>query len=249
MDALIFAAGLGTRLGELGRTLPKALVTVGSRTMLEHVATRLVRAGVTRIVVNVHHHAGRIAQWIEAHDVGAEVVLSLERDRPLETGGGLLHAAHLIRTDGPFFLYNVDVLSEADLGAMYAAHVDSGALVTLAVSARETNRRLLFDREGLLGRADDGRDLRLEVRPPMGAVEERAFAGIHVTDGRLPGMITERGAFPIFDVYLRLASRGARILPHSIGDVSWYEIGTPDRLDAARRALDSFAGGGPNQDL
>ena len=204
--------------------------------MLEHVASRLVGAGVDRIVVNVHHHADRIARWLETHDLGAEVILSVEEERPLETGGGLKRAAGLLRRDAPFFLYNVDVLSDMDLGAMWRAHRESGALVTLVVSDRKSDRRLLFDDRGLMGRVDDTRGTRTEVRPPRGRPREWSFSGIHVVSEDLPGRITEMGVFPILDVYLRLASEGEWIVPHSIGDAAWFEVGTPERLEAARSA-------------
>jgi len=245
LDALILAAGLGTRLGEIGRDTPKALLEVGGRTMLEHVADRLVRAGVDRLVVNVHHHADRIAAFIAERDLGAEVALSEERERPLETGGALLHAAPLLRREAPFFVHNVDVLCEADLGALYREHVDavegpdaSGAeprpLATLVVNDRETRRHLLFDAWGLFGRSDSRKELRIEARSPRGPEQARAFAGIHVVEPALLDRITERGAFPILEMYLRLASEGERILPGPMGGARWMEIGNPDRLRAAR---------------
>lgn len=230
------AAGLGTRLGELGRTTPKALVTVGERTMLEHVARRLVDAGVGRIIVNVHHHADRLAQWVGSHDLGAEVMLSIEEEYPLETGGGLRHACRFLQGTAPFFMHNVDVLAGADLGALMRAHQETGALATLAVSARPSERRLLFDDGGLYGRVDASRGTRTEVRPPRGRTYEWPFSGIHVASPELPGMIVETGVFPIFDVYMRLAAGGARIVPYDIGGVSWFEVGTPERLAAAREA-------------
>jgi len=260
VDALILAAGLGTRLGEIGRETPKALLEVGGRTMLEHVADRLVRAGVDRLVVNVHHHADRIAAFVAERDLGAEVALSEERERPLETGGALLHAAPLLRRDAPFFVHNVDVLCEADLGALYREHFHTGGrpgnravdgagdaagselrdrrpLATLAVNDRETQRHLLFDAWGLFGRSDSREGVRIEARSPRGPEQSRAFAGIHVVEPILLDRITERGAFPILELYLRLASEGERILPWSIGDARWMEVGNLDRLQAARSVI------------
>ncbi len=112
---MIFAAGLGTRLGELGRDTPKALIEIAGQTMLERTARALVAAGADRIVVNVHHHAARIERYIAEHDLGATVVVSREPERPLETGGGLLHARALFRGDRPLLLHNVDVITDADL--------------------------------------------------------------------------------------------------------------------------------------
>ena len=235
---MIFAAGRGTRLGALGESSPKALIEVGGRTMLERTARSLVAAGATRIVVNVHHHADRIAAFVAAHDLGAEVRLSREDNEPLETGGGLLHARELFRPGEPLLLHNVDVICEAGLAALFAAHAGTGALATLAVEERETKRYLLFDEDGLCGREDRRRGVRTEVRPPRGTVRELAFAGIQICAPELPGLITERGVFTIVDVYLRLAVAGHAIRPWLVPAGRWFEIGNPERLAAARAHLD-----------
>ena len=235
---MIFAAGLGTRLGELGASTPKALLEVGGRTMLERTAASLVAAGARRIVVNAHHHAERIERFVAAHDLGAEVLVSREPDGPLETGGGLLHARPLFHGDDVLLLHNVDVVSDADLAALAAAQRAGGALATLAVSERETPRRLLFDDAGLCGREDRRRGLRQEARPPRGPVRALAFAGIHACSPRLPGLITERGVFPIVDVYLRLAAAGEVVAPWPLGDALWLEVGSLERLAAARARLE-----------
>jgi NDP-sugar pyrophosphorylase family protein len=236
VDGFILAAGLGTRLGELGRDTPKALVEVGERTMLEHTARALVAAGVGRIVVNVHHHAARIEAFVAAHDLGAEVVLSHEPEHPLETGGGLLHAKVLFHGDRPIVVHNVDVITDADLRAMIVAHTASGALATLAVNERETARYLRFDDAGLCGREDRRHGAVREARAPRGAVRTFAFAGIHVVEPRLLGLLTERGTFSIVDAYLRLAGEGHTIAPWPVSG-RWLEIGNLERLEAARQAM------------
>ncbi len=235
MDALIFAAGRGTRLGELGSHTPKALIEVGGITMLERTARQLVAAGADRIVVNVHHHADRIAGFIDTHDMGASFLLSHEVEQPLETGGGLWHARNLFRGDSPIFLHNVDVITDADLAAMLRAHTSRGALATLAVHERTSTRRLLFDDAGLYGRSDERNDRRVEVRVARGGTRALAFAGVHVVAPGLLDAIEERGAFSILDPYLRLAAQGQRILPFDIGGARWLEIGTPERLAHARQ--------------
>ena len=235
---MIFAAGLGTRLGELGRDTPKALVEIAGVTMLERTARALVAAGAERIVVNVHHHAERIERFVAARDLGAEILVSREPERPLETGGGLLHARHLLRRDGPILLHNVDVITDADLRALVDAHRASGALATLAVNERETTRYLLFDDAGLLGRVDHRRGLRVESRPRRGDVRALAFAGIHVCSPGLLDRIEERGVFPIVDVYLRLAAEGQAIAAWRLTAGLWLEVGNVDRLEAARAALE-----------
>jgi NDP-sugar pyrophosphorylase family protein len=236
MDAMILAAGLGTRLGDITRDTPKALVDVAGRTALDRVALRLIAAGADRLVINVHHHADRIIEHVRGHDGwGVEVVFSREEGAPLETGGGLLKAAPLLRRNAPFLLHNVDVVAGADLRALYEAHEKSDALATLAVHERRSGRYLLFEGDRLRGRvraaaADThGDDIRTGTR-------RLAFAGIHAVSPGLLDRITERGAFSIMDVYLRLAAAGERIAPFDVTGTEWLEIGTPARLDAARKA-------------
>jgi NDP-sugar pyrophosphorylase family protein len=240
MDSLILAAGLGTRLGDITRDTPKALVDIAGASALERVARRLIGAGTDRIIINVHHHADRIIEHVRSRDdFGVEVVFSREDEAPLETGGGLLHAAPLLRRDAPFLMHNVDVLTDADLCALLTAHAAAtGALATLAVSRRVSSRYLLFDEHGLCGRVDRRGRAHAEMHVRAGDVTQFAFAGIHVIAPALLELITERGAFSIMDVYLRLAQQGHRIAHHDIGAASWLEIGTPERLEAARRAFE-----------
>ena len=151
-DGMILAAGRGTRLGELGQTTPKALIEVAGVTMLERTARRLVAAGADRLVVNVHHHADAIERFLATHDLGADVHVSRELAEPLETGGGLWHARTHFRGDRTILAHNVDVVCEADLATLVREHEASGALATLAMQARDTQRYLLFDDDGLFGR-------------------------------------------------------------------------------------------------
>ena len=261
-DAMVFAAGLGTRLRPLTEQVPKALVDVGGTPALGHVLRRLAAAGAGRIVVNAHPFADRIEAYLreasgslrgEAPGPGPLLLLSREPERPLETGGGLLRAAPLFNADRPILLHNGDVLTGLDLGALLAVHRGSDALATLAVQDRPSSRRLLFDEAGLLGREDE------PLREARGEVVARAFAGVHVAAPELPGLlagVAERfeapvpgsgalaqnggGLDPVFsivDAYLELAARGASIRPHDVTGASWYEIGTPERLEEARSAV------------
>lgn len=247
MDAMILAAGAGSRLGAITRDTPKALVPVGGVPVLERIAQRLILAGADRIIINVHHHADQIVAYVERrHGFGVEVVFSHETAAPLETGGGLLHAAPRFRRDAPFFLHNVDVLSDLDLRALYEAHVREAALATLAVSQRASTRLLLFSEDGLCGRLDRRGVARAELYAPFGdLVGGLAFAGVHVISPALLGLITERGVFSILDVYLRLAGAGHDILPFEIGDALWLEIGNPERLAAAERHYAASASTAP----
>lgn len=242
---MLLAAGLGTRLRPLTDDIPKALVPVAGVPMLERVARRLIEAGADRLIINLHHFGERIREFVERREGwGVEVLFSPEPDRPLETGGGLLNAAPLLRRDAPFFLHNTDILSDLPLGEMYDAHVRQGALATLAVMPRETSRRLLFDGVGLLGRVDDRKALRIEARPPEGEVTELAFCGIHVISPSFLERLSDSGPFSILDPYLEAAGEGSRIAPFRVDGFRWTDIGKPAELQAAEvlaRELDSVA--------
>lgn len=237
MDAMILAAGLGTRLRPLTDHTPKALIDVGGAPMIERVARRLVAAGADRLIVNTAHLGEQVEEYVRSmHGFGVEAVFSREDPGPLETGGALLAAEALFRKDAPFFLHNADILSDVPLGEMYAAHRAAGdPLATVAVMERATSRKLLFDDAGLLGRTDEGKGLDLRVRPAVGEVRAMPFAGIHVISPRIFGLLAERGAFSILDPYLRLAAAGERILPFRVDGYTWIDIGRPEQLEEARR--------------
>lgn len=238
MDAVIFAAGLGTRLRPLTEERPKALVEVGGVPMLERVARRLVAAGADRLIVNVHPFAEQVEAFVRARDgFGVEVVLSHEREAPLETGGGLKHAAGLLRRDAPFLVHNVDVMTDLPLGTLYAAQRDAAPLATLAVMERATERFLLFDALGLLGRIDRTKGVDLRVREPRGEVSMLAFAGVHVVSPDLLVALEETGAFSILDPYLRLAGEGAVIRPYRVDAHAWIDVGRPEQLARAEARL------------
>jgi MurNAc alpha-1-phosphate uridylyltransferase len=245
MDAMILAAGQGTRLRPITEHTPKALVRVGGVPMLERIALRLVEAGVDRLVVNVHHHADQVRSFIEEKDgFGVEVRISEEQPEALETGGGLLHAREHFRLDRPFLLHNVDVICGTDLAALYEAQRGSDALATLAVSDRPSSRVLRFDDRGLQARVHR-RDGTVEAaRPAEGETRDVAFAGIHALSPAFFDLVEERGAFSIMTPYLRLAGAGHRIAPLDIGRDLWLEVGDPERLERARRFLRRGNGGG-----
>lgn len=241
VDAMVLAAGFGRRLLPLTEDTPKALVSVGGLTQLERTLRALEAAGVDRIVVNTHHHADQVETAIREREGSATLVVSREEPRPLETGGGLQTARSLFRLDRPILVHNVDVITGIDLPALVSAHVSGGGLATLAVQERAASRYLLFDAEGLQGRLDVRTGEREEARPLRGPLARLAFAGVHVVEPMVFDRMTERGAFSIIDCYLRLAGEGVRIRGHDVGETAWYEIGTPERLAAAR---ERFGGAG-----
>lgn len=235
MEAMILAAGLGTRLRPLTHEIPKALVEVGGRTMLEHVARRLIDAGADRLIINVHHHADQILRFMErVDDFGVDVRISVEKEEALETGGGLKHAAPHFDGREPFIIHNADILTNIDLRQLYAAHASAGALATLAVREAGPSRYLIFDEAGDLCGYGDREGAEHEVREPAGATTRRDFCGVQVVSPRIFDLMTETGAFSIINTYLRLSRAGAAIRPHDAGDALWIDIGKPERLEEAR---------------
>src|ERR1700716_3566623 len=186
MKAMILAAGLGTRLRPLTDSRPKALVEVAGRTLLEITLERLRSFGIHEVIINVHHFAGMILDYLKTKDnFGMRIEVSRE-EVLLDTGGGLKRAAWFFREGSdPFILHNVDVISTIDLQRMVQFHTENQALATLAVQDRETSRYLLFDEQLQLCGRRSGQGQKPELVRSSGQVQALAFAGIHVISPRL----------------------------------------------------------------
>ncbi len=238
MDAMILAAGYGKRLRPLTDRTPKVLVEVAGATLLEHIGQRLIRAGADRIIINTHHLAEQVERFArDRWTLDAELVLSHEPDVALGTGGGLLHAASHFRRDRPFFLHVGDVISELDLGGLYAAQEGSGNLATLAVHDRGASRCILFDDQGLMGRDNRIEGWERSVREPDGSVRRWSFAGVHAVSPDIFDRFVEAPPFDILDAYLRMVSEGARIAPFDVTGSRWLEVGNAERLAETREVL------------
>jgi NDP-sugar pyrophosphorylase family protein len=247
MKAMILAAGLGTRLRPLTDNRPKALVEIAGRTLLEIALSRLRSFGVREAIINVHHFADMIVDYLKAKkNFGMRIEVSRE-EVLLDTGGGLKKAAWFFLEDSntseePFILHNVDVISTIDLRRMVQFHSEKHALATLAVQDRESARYLLFDEQlQLCGRRSSpspgqGSDQKPEIVRPSPHLQSLAFSGIHVISPRLLPMLTEEGVFPIIPAYLRLAAQGENILAFRADDYYWRDLGRP--ADLAQAALD-----------
>ncbi len=240
---MVLAAGLGTRLGPLTSDRPKALVTVAGRTLLEITLARLRKFGIDEVIINIHHHAGMIVDYLDAHhSFGMRIEVSRE-DELLDTGGGLKKAAHFFLHSGsgpeePFLLHNVDVLSTIDLARMVALHTAQAALATLAVQQRASSRQLLFDSSGQLrGRRIHGADEGLAT--PAQPLDALAFSGIHVLSPRIFAAMSEQGTFSIVNAYLRLAAGGEKIVAFRADAAYWRDLGRPESILEAERDLAS----------
>ena len=236
MRAMVLAAGLGTRLRPLTDKQPKALVELAGHSLLEITLTRLRNFGIHDVIINTHHVADAIVEYLARHEnFGMRLEISHETAL-LDTGGGLKKAAPFFldhaNPQEPFLLHNVDVISNIDLNAMVRFHQDQRALATLAVQKRETSRQLLFDEGGqLCGRRT--RNAPPEIVRASAQAEALAFCGIHVISTGFLTKMTEDGAFSIIASYLRLAAAGEKIQAFRADNYYWRDLGKPDILSQA----------------
>jgi mannose-1-phosphate guanylyltransferase len=246
MKAMILAAGLGTRLRPLTNDRPKALVELAGRTLLEITLTRLRAFGIREVIINVHHFADSVVDYLKAHDdFGMRIEISRE-DVLLDTGGGLKKAGWFFLKDSssadePFLLHNVDVISTIDFDRMVQAHKANHALATLAVQKRESSRQLLFDEHLQLCGRRAGRDREPEIVRPSQRLEQLAFSGIHVISPRLLAMLTEDDVFSIIMSYLRLAARMEKIQAFRTDEYYWRDLGRSEDLNQAAIDLKQLA--------
>ena len=241
MKAMILAAGLGTRLRPLTDDRPKALVTVAGRTLLEIALARLRAFGVREVIVNAHHYAEMIVEYLKANDnFGMRIEISREEEL-LDTGGGLKKAAHFFSENlqEPFILHNVDVLSKIDLGRMMRFHTEENALATLAVQERESSRSLLFDETSQLYGRRARLDAEAELARPAAQAHALAFCGIHVLSPQIFVKLNEEGAFSIIDAYMRLAAQEEKIIAYRADECYWRDLGRPESVLQAEQDLGS----------
>ena len=239
MDAILLAAGYGTRLRPLTDRLPKALVPVGGVPMLERVARRLLAAGAERIVVTASHLADQVEDYVARTPWATRAVVSVEPGAPLETGGGIRQAAAHLSPAAPFVVHNADLLTTVDIADLLARQTASDALATLAVAPASTDRTLLVDDGGLVGFVARGE--RRTVRAVRGDLREVDFCGVHACSPALVVALAAepRAVFSVMDVYLREAARGARVDVFDGGAVPhrFLDVGTPERLAEADAAV------------
>ncbi len=240
MKAMIFAAGKGTRLKPLTDFCPKALIEVAGKPMIEHVILKLKAAGFTKLVVNVHHLAEQIIDYLATHDFGLTIHISDERGELLETGGGLQKAAPFFMNDNDgFLLHNADILSNCDLRMLMEEHNSHpSALATMVVSQRKTNRYLLFDQEQRLrGWVNKQTG---ETKPKgfiyeEGKYEEYAYAGIQAVSPQIFQNLPT-GRFSIIDYYLSVCDE-EEIRAFIATDLKILDIGKPETLKEAELFL------------
>jgi NDP-sugar pyrophosphorylase family protein len=243
LNAFILAAGLGTRLKPLTDHMPKAMVPVGGKPLIEHLILKLKASGFQHIVVNVHHFAQQIVDFIDANQqFGIDIRISDESERLLDTGGAIRRAAPLFPPGEPFLIHNVDILHNLDLAQAYRQHeADSGA--SLFVSQRQSNRHLLFDKTGQLVGRDNTTTGEIdtpftEVKSHPDAFQAFPFSGIHIfSPSLLPLMDSWPEKFPVINFYLDAAAKGHRIKGIVVKDLSLLDVGKLNTLEQAENFI------------
>jgi NDP-sugar pyrophosphorylase family protein len=234
MKAMIFAAGLGTRLLPLTNELPKALVPINGKPALQWLILRLKKTGITQIIINVHHFADKVIDFInQNHSFGIDINFSDEREMLLDTGGGLKKAAWFFDDNQPFLVHNADILSDINIAEMLAFHNQNKALATLLIQKRITSRYLIFDEEKQLSGWKNIKTSEIILaRQSATDTQDFAFNGIHIIDPEIFTLMKQEGKFPIIETYLQLA-QSHRIIGFSPEIFSWMDIGKPENLPQA----------------
>jgi MurNAc alpha-1-phosphate uridylyltransferase len=234
---MVFAAGLGTRLKPFTNSHPKALAPVNGKPLLQRNIEYLLRHGIRDIIVNVHHFADQIIAFLEANDrFGAHIEVSMEQPVPLETGGGLMHAAWFFEGQpGPFFVMNADILTDLDLTALYRHHLSHRPKATLAVTRRKSSRVLLFDDQMVLsGWQNLSSGERRISREGVAPLHPFAFTCVHIIETDMLPLVRQQGVFSIIETYLDLArSHDIRGYDHDGDRV--VDVGRPESVHEAER--------------
>lgn len=236
--AIIFAAGLGTRLKPITDTIPKALVEVANKSLLEHAVAHLCSYGIKDIVVNVHHYAQKVIDKAKelAETYQCNITISDESEKVLETGGGLKKAAHLLQNEPYFIAYNVDILSNLNIASLIEFHQENQNLSSLVVRSRKTNRYFLFnERMDLCGWKNMANN---EIKLSSSKIQRLipfAFSGIQVISTEMLSLLQHWGeVFSITDAYIKLCAF-YKIQGFVDKDSFWMDIGTPEKLQEANR--------------
>ena len=244
--AMILAAGLGTRLKELTQDKPKALVPLNGKPLLQHCIENLIANNFHHIVINVHHFGEQIIDFVEQNKFDADIEISDERDLLMDTGGGIVKATPLFKDSKAVLVHNVDIISNVNLGEMSQQFLSTGDDAWLLTQDRETNRKLLFDKEDLLvGWMDKAEqqfkwvnESKAGVSTGSTTLHEMAFSGLHFFRSDLFAEFEVKRS-SVIDLYLYLA-KTHRILSKPIQPDYWFDLGKPEQLEAAENYLNTL---------
>ncbi len=235
MEAMLFAAGLGTRLFPLTKDKPKALVEVNGKPLIWHAINYLQGFGVDRIIINLHHFAEQIKEYCNTQQFEAELVFSHEKEQLLDTGGGLKYASSLFSENKDIIVFNVDILTDIDLNAMLECHKTNNNLVTLATADRKGSRKLLFDStNNLTGWKDYKTGKNIQTVNFDKTVYEASFTGVHIVSSKLFSLMPKKDVFSIIHLYLDICESN-RVGACSVDYTYWFDVGNTDKRKQAEQ--------------
>lgn len=232
------SAGKGTRLREITQSIPKVLVDINGKSLLQHAVEFCSHHGFDDIIVNVHYMADIVEDEVRRlNGLGFRISVSDERDLLLENGGGLYKAKDFF-DNNPFLVYNADIITDLDLSSLYRYHLEKKALATLAVRHRPGSRFLLIDKDGVLRgwrNVDTGEEI-LKTDPRTELIEI-GFSSVQIIDPEIFRYMRE-GIYTVVDLYLELAATG-KIFTLRKDDGYWFNVGTPEELEKVRTFMTS----------
>ncbi len=236
---MIFAAGLGTRLRPITNDRPKAMAEIHGTPLLEIIIRRLINYGFDEIIINVHHFAEMVIDFLASkNNFGIDIQISDERGELLDTGGGLKKASWFFDNNKPFLVHNVDTITDIDLLDYYNYHIKAKALATLLVRHRPGSRFFLFNEEKqLCGWENVVTGEKILVKPEDQKLDQIAFSCLHIIDPSIFNLIHEEGCFSIIDTYLKLA-KTHKIQGYLDDESYWLDVGTPEKLNRGENEID-----------
>ncbi len=244
MRAMIFAAGLGTRLRPLTDSIPKALVQVDGKSLLERCINKLKQHGFDEIIINTHHFSEQIKAFLQRNDnFDVDIIISDESEKLLNTGGGVKNIRKLIDRDEPILIHNVDIISNINLSKLYQEHIsDVDRLGSLVVSERDTFRYLLFDENNeLKGWVNEQtKETKPFEKMDVDRYRKLAFSGIQVVSPQVFELMEGyEDVFSIIDFYLQ-SSINHRIVAYEPESLKMMDIGKIETISEAESFLKSL---------
>ena len=233
MKAMILAAGIGSRLKDLTKDTPKALIKIKDRTLLEIVVSNLKSQGIRDIIINVHHFSEQIIDFVAANNnFGINIEFSKET-KLLDTGGGLKMASWFFDDGEPFLLHNVDVISDLKIAEMLEFHINNESMISVAIRSRKTSRYFLFDKNNrLCGWKNEATSEKKIVQETSQKLFPYSFMGIHILSPQVFKYFPKEDKFSIVDFYLNIAAEN-KILGFQADKYSWIDCGKPENLTEA----------------
>lgn len=235
MQAMILAAGLGTRLKPLTEMIPKALIKLKGSTLLEYAIRNLIEYDFRRIIINVHHHSDQIKTFLERNPFAAEIFISDESDLLLDTGGGIKQARKYF-DDSPLLIHNVDIISNLNLNEFYQYHLSDDSLASLVVSERVSSRYLLFDEKNHLCGWEDVKKPDKIIVKNNSNLRRLAFNGIHILNPEIIDKFPAEKVFSIIKAYLEIA-KTEDVCGYINNSLKWIDVGKLESLEKAESLI------------